>query len=188
MKFAVNPGPPRPDEYAEYYHQYLQTALDVSDIAEALRGQIAELKQLVDSTPADELTKVHPPYTWTVTQAIGHLVDQERIFGNRAARFASGDQTPLPGYDQALIANNAGYHRCSAEQLLTELEHLRCSNLLLFSRLDEQQWSFAGIADDRRLSVRSIAYLLVGHMDYHVRIFRQRLSGRGPNPDKPRGD
>ncbi len=171
----MNPGQPHNDEYADYFHQYIQSALDEPDILMCLESQIGELRQLVQQTPADELTKPHPPYTWTITQAIGHLVDQERIFGYRAARFASSDPVELPGYDQEVITNNAGYERCNATSVLDEFEHLRRGNLLLFKRLNEQQWNLQGVAESKLISVRAIAYLLVGHVRYHARIFAKRL-------------
>lgn len=175
----MNPGQPQTDEYAAYFHTYIESALSEPDIMEALENQIAEMRQLVQQTPAEELTKPHPPYTWTITQALGHLVDQERIFGYRAARFASNDPVELPGYDQEIITNNAGYERCDANVVVDEFEHLRRGNLLLFARLSEQQWSLRGVCEGKSISVRAIAYLLVGHLRYHADIFERRLAAPG---------
>ncbi|MFK7821874.1 MAG: DinB family protein [Planctomycetaceae bacterium] len=174
MKFRTNPGIPSADEYAEYYGQYLKFAGDETDIADVLAEQVKALKELVANHPT-QLQQVHSPYTWSVTQAVGHLCDQERVFGNRAARFAAGDLTSLPGYDQAVMGNGGGYERCEPGCVVEEFENLRRANQLLFARLDEEQWGRRGLCDERLLSVRAIAYLLAGHFRYHFAIFQQRL-------------
>lgn len=175
MKSNVIPGTPDASEYAPYFHQYLRFASDEQDIAAALTGQVDLLRQLLQRAEPGELTRLHEPYTWTITQVIGHLVDQERIFGNRIARFASGDPTELPGYDQNLIADNAGYECCAATDLLEELDCLRRGNLWMFSRLTPEQWDRRGTAEGKVLSVRAGAYLLAGHLIYHLNILKNRL-------------
>jgi hypothetical protein len=175
MQFQHNPGIPQPDEYAEYYGQYLKFAGDEPDIASVLQQQVADLHALVESN-SGKLKQPHPPYTWSITQAIGHLCDQERVFGNRAGRFASGDLVPLPGYDQEVMANGGGYERCATESVVAEFECLRRSNQLLFTRLNEEQWGRRSECDGRLLSVRAIAYLLAGHFRYHFQIFENRLA------------
>ena len=57
------------------------------------------------SVPDSEVCVCHPPYTWTIKQVVGHLIDSERVFGYRALRFARGDATPLPGFDENAYAN-----------------------------------------------------------------------------------
>ncbi len=175
MPFQSDPGRPSSDEYDAYYGQFLKFAADEPVIESVLTDQIVSVTSLVESTANEELRKVHPPYTWTLTQAIGHLCDQERVFGNRAARFASGDPSPLPGYDQEIMGNGGGYERCSPRIVVAEFEHLRRANLLMFARLDGEQWSRRGDCDGRSLSVRAIAYLLAGHFRYHFEIFEKRL-------------
>ncbi len=176
MTFQPEPGPPADDEFDPYFSTYLSRAAEYDDLHAVLLKQIDQLRSLADRVPPQELTRAHPPFTWTITQACGHLVDQERIFGCRAARFASGDPTPLPGYDQDLIANNAGYERCTLDAVLDEFEHLRRANVLMFARLNPQQWTRSGLADGKSISVRAIAYLLASHLDYHYEIFTRRLS------------
>ena len=56
------------------------------------------------ASPESEASVCHPPYTWTIKQVVGHLTDSERVFGYRALRFARGDSTPLPGFDENAYA------------------------------------------------------------------------------------
>lgn len=175
MKFQYSPGRPLNGEFAEYFGQYIKFAAEEDDIADSLERQIADVRTMIASAEPESLRTPHDPYTWTITQAIGHLADQERVFGNRAGRFAAGDETELPGYDQDLMGNNGGYERCETADVLAEFEHLRCANILMFARLNEEQWQRQGTADGRQISVRAIAYLLAGHLRYHFEIFTKRL-------------
>lgn len=179
MSFQFEPGPPQPGEYIEYFGTYIQLAHEEQNLAGVLQQQIEDLRGLIGSADPNQLTTLHDPYTWTITQAVGHLVDSERIFGNRAGRFASGDETPLPGFDQNVACEDGGYDRCNMSDVFTEFEHLRQANTLMFGRLNEQQWLRQGTADGKPISVRAIAYLLVGHLRYHLEIFEKRLAKNG---------
>src|SRR5262245_997170 len=122
---------PGPTEYAPYYGNYIALVTE-DDVLATLEAQLGELLPLVRSVPEERAGDRHPPYTWSVKEVVGHLTDCERVFGYRALRFARGDATPLPGFDENAYARAAGFDRVPLADLVDEFEALRRSHLGLF--------------------------------------------------------
>jgi hypothetical protein len=168
---------PRPDtsEYAEYYGTYVALATE-GEIVPAMRAQLALEFAPLKTAPEQEFSRRHPPYTWTIKQVVGHLIDSERIFGYRALRFARGDTTPVPGFEQNPYVECGEFDRRSPSNLLAELETVRQSHLFLFENLTDQAWDRRGVASGHEVSVRALAYIMLGHVRHHLAIVRKRLS------------
>src|SRR5690242_6154812 len=98
---------PDPSEYAPFYESYLAQVPE-SDVVMALREGLSATRELLRGVSDEEAMRIHPPYTWTAKDVVAHLIDAERIFGARALRFARGDATPLPGFDETLYAGQTG--------------------------------------------------------------------------------
>jgi hypothetical protein len=47
---------------------------------------------------------------------------------------------------------------------------------LLFRNLPDETWSRSGDANGSAITVRALAYILVGHARHHTAILRQRLA------------
>ena len=137
---------------------------------------MGQLRTLLSAADPAELDKLHAPYTWTIKQVLGHLIDTERVFGYRAARFATGDDTPLPGFDQDQFVANMDYSAVPFSRLLDELDYLRKGHLLMFSRFDGACWTQMGQADGKQMSTRAAAYIMAGHIRHHQRIVEKRLA------------
>ena len=146
------------------------------DILATLREQCDSIPAFIRSLPSEVADVVHPPYGWSIRQVVEHCVDAERLFGYRALRFASGDTTHLPGWDEVTIAAEDYGPGADFAGLADEFAALRRSNICLLSRLREQSWGIIGIADNRKASVRTIAWLMAGHWLHHYAILESRLS------------
>ena len=168
-------GPPAESEYLPYYGTYI-SLIDNPDIVAVLESQIAEFRDVLSDIPDGEASRLHEPYTWTIKQVVGHLIDCERVFGYRLAWFAAKNQTPLPGMDQNEFVDAMNYESVSLADLVDELEWTRRSNLGLLNRLEPSAWDSRGVADGNEITVRAIAYILGGHIAYHLRIVRARLA------------
>ena len=166
----------RPDttEYAPQYGQYLALVPE-DDILAAMRSEIGRTMTFLSGVAERDASVCHAPYTWTIKQVVGHLIDCERIFGYRALRFARGDSTPLPGFDENPYVQSAESDQRPLATLGAELEAVRKSHLCLFENLPAHAWTRRGIANDNEMSVRAIAYAIVGHERHHMSILRQRL-------------
>jgi hypothetical protein len=171
------PIPSRPDatEYAPPFEAYIKL-VPGGDILTHLEQQIAGTTELLRDVSESEAETRHAPYTWSVKQVLGHLIDAERIFGVRALRFARRDQTELPGFDENDYVRNARFDAQSLSSLVQEFELVRRSHLLFFRGLDGEAWLRSGVANGHPVTVRALAYVIAGHERHHVAILRKRLS------------
>jgi hypothetical protein len=169
-----DPGRPHPGEYLDYFEAYI-SLVGNEPIVELLSSQTDEIRKQLSGVSPEEAEVVHPPYTWNIKQVIGHCVDTERIFGYRACRFAAGDATSLPGFDQDAFVSNTDYSHVVLPDLINEFEHLRKGNTAMFERQQADSWLRQGSGDGKNMSVRAAAYIMVGHITHHLKIIEERL-------------
>ena len=62
------------------------------------------------------------------------------------------------------------------QMLVAELGALRRANLPLFRRLDGDRWSARGEASGMPITVRGLAYIMVGHIRHHVAVLKERYA------------
>jgi hypothetical protein len=167
---------PGSTEYPPFFGSYVALVPE-EDILTALQTQLADALALLRAVPEAEGNVRHPPYTWSVKQVVGHVTDAERIFGYRALRFARGDSTPLPGFDENPYALVAESDRFPLSDLVSEFEAVRRSSLWLFRNLPAAAWSRSGEANGSAVSVRALPFIIIGHGRHHTAILRRRLSG-----------
>lgn len=167
---------PAPGDHAPYYGKYLDLVPE-DDIVSVLAAQLDEFLALLRTIREATGDVLHPPYTWTVKEVVGHLNDCERIMGYRALRFARGDATPLPGFEENDYARTGEFGRVRLADLASEFEIIRQSHLWLFRNLPAAAWDRAGEANGNRVTVRALAFILAGHVRHHAAILRRRLSG-----------
>ena len=164
---------PEADEYNEYYAGYVALVTE-DDVIEALEDQIDEIKHLLKSIPEEKGDHSYGEGKWTIKQVIGHLIDTERVFSYRALRFSKGDTTVLPGYDQDLFVEKGDFNKRPLHDLRKELTSLRKANVILFRNLPEGADVLKGNANGNEVSVRALAYMMVGHIRHHLNIIRER--------------
>ena len=168
---------PRParSEYAPYYETYVSLVPE-DEILRAMQSELVRTVDFLKGVSDREASICHPPYTWTAKQVVGHLTDAERIFGYRALRIARGDSTPLPGFDENAYVQTAQFDQHPLAGLVAEFQTVRQSQLSLFENLPGDAWDRQGIANGDGVSVRGLAYIIVGHERHHMAILRRRLS------------
>jgi DinB superfamily len=167
---------PEPTEFDPYYAKYINLVPETELVA-ALESQLADMLGVVRAVPEAEANVRHAPYTWSIKEVVGHLADTERVMGYRALRFARGDTTPLPGFDENAYAIVAEFDRLRLSDLVAEFEAVRRSHIWLFRNLPADAWTRAGEANGKRITVRALAFILVGHGRHHTAIVRKRLAG-----------
>lgn len=172
MDFDQRPGD---DECFGYHRDYVAIVPD-GPILSTLKDQLQAIPAFIAEIPEDQFLVVHPPYGWTVQKVLEHCCDAERVFGYRILRFATGDKTELPGWDENHYAACGYGSNASGQALSDELVALRQANFALLKRLRPEAWQEQGTADGRKVSVRAIAWLMAGHWLHHERILRTRLA------------
>ncbi|MFN9750466.1 MAG: DinB family protein [Planctomycetota bacterium] len=166
---------PQPNEHAPYFSRYIEL-VPARPLAQLFHEQLEEVREFCSGVSEERAAIVDSPYRWTFKQVLGHMLDTERVFGYRANRVAAGDQNWLPGFvDNARVAG-LDYRDVTLASLVEELLYLRFSNSYLFDRLNAEQLARIGVADGKPISARACAYVLVGHVEHHLRILRQRLA------------
>lgn len=164
---------PLETEYAPDYQSYVAHVAE-DDILPAMRSQIDALDVLLDRVPPERETFAYAEGKWSIRQIIGHLIDGERVFGYRALCIARGETQDLPGFDENAYMPNAPYGDIELEDLLSEFRLVRLSNVAMFRTLDESAWSRQGIANGTPVTVRALAYVMVGHVRHHMGVLRDR--------------
>jgi len=164
---------PHASEYLPYYGRYIALVPD-GDVFLTLESQMRDSKSILTAIPAAVGSYRYAPGKWSVNELIGHVIDTERIFSVRALRFARGDTSPLPGFEQDDYVRNASFDSYPLAELIAELETVRRSTLFLFRHLTEDAWMRKGVASKAEISVRAVAYIIAGHELHHREILRSR--------------
>jgi uncharacterized damage-inducible protein DinB len=162
-----------PNEYADWYQNYIVEAGEV-DLIEELEISVHRLIRFVREIPMDKFDYRYAEGKWTIKDILQHLIDAERIFSYRALRFARKDQTPLASFEENDYADTANGSQRSIQDLLTELAVVRQSTLSLFKTFDDETLKRIGIASNNPMSVRALGFVIIGHQNHHQDIYQQR--------------
>lgn len=164
---------PAPNEYDPYYGRYIALVPE-GDILAILSQQIDPTLALLHGiSEAQSLTR-YAPRKWSIKEVLGHLCDAERIMSYRALRIGRGDQTPIPGFEQDDYINGANFDARPWLDLLSEFELIRAATLALFRGFETPATERLGTANNAAVSVRALAYIIVGHERHHMNIVRER--------------
>lgn len=166
--------PPTSDEYASYYHQYI-SCVPSGEFLTVFTSQVSMLNELLGRLSAETESVLHDPYTWSLKQVLGHLIDIERIFSTRVLRIGVGDPAELPGIDQDVYVANLDYDTVTMSELLSEFANLRNANILLAKRMSNECLARRGVASESPVSAKANLFILAGHVEYHAEIMRKRL-------------
>ena len=163
---------PQPDEYASFHITYIKLVPD-GDIIELLEQLKDSTYSLFNNLDDEKANYAYADGKWTIKQILGHLIDQERIFGYRLLCF-SRESIELPGYDQEIYVNNSTFNSRTVQSLASEFRVTRESNLYLFRSLTDEQLNRRGTASGNTISVRAILYIIAGHELHHLGIMKER--------------
>jgi len=164
---------PQTDEYAPYYAKYIALVPE-GEIPDILETQLHEMKTLLGPIGEQRAEFRYAPDKWSIKEVLGHISDTERIFGYRILRIARGDQTALSGFEQDDYVREGNFSRRKLTELLEEFTAVRRGTLALLRSFDEQAWTRRGVANQKGISVRALAFITAGHECHHRRILEER--------------
>jgi uncharacterized damage-inducible protein DinB len=144
------------------------------DVLELLSHQLDEFADVWRRVGEKRANFRYAPDKWTVKDVVCHMVDAERVWVYRAMRFARGDSTPLPGWDQDTFAQGANASARRLDSLAAELAYVRRASIVFLEGLDVAAVARRGIANDAPMAVSATPYLLAGHAMHHIEIIRTR--------------
>ena len=165
--------PPIFDEHNAYFQRYL----DICDNTEFFVQYDNNTRLLViflESLPVEKHQFAYAQGKWTILQLFRHIIDCERVFSYRALVAARGDSTLLPSFDEDNYAEAVAGETTSMENMLKEFALLRQSNRFLFENMSEEQSCFTANVNGEPLSARAIAFIIIGHVNHHLTVLRER--------------
>ena len=162
---------PQPNEYPIWGETYI-SKVD-REIFETLNEQIDAIPALFRAN-TDKANYAYAEGKWTLKEMLGHMIDTERILVYRMTCFARNETQALPGFDEDDYVINARFAQREFEDLIEEFTALRKANLYLFRSFNETELNRKGIASGREINVKSILYIIAGHIIHHVSVLKER--------------
>jgi hypothetical protein len=169
------PGRPETSEHAAYYGKYVQLVPE-NDIILAMTTQVKETATYLRGLPEPTAQKRYAPGKWSVAEVIGHMSDTERLFAARALHFARNTPGALPSMEPDDWMKVATFGTRPLGDLIAEFESVRQSSMYFFRHLPEDAWTRRGVASSNEVSVRALAYIIVGHERHHLNILKTRYA------------
>ena len=172
---------PEASEYAGFFERYVDLVPE-TDVLPVMAAQLDEmLAFLAGRTGRGAQACVHAPCTWTFKEArLGTSPTANASSATvRLAVRPAPTTTPLAGFDENTFAQAADYNRLAFADVVSEFEAARRSNLWLFRNMPAESCGVdarRGKASNNRVSVRALAYIIVGHSRHHMAILRKRLA------------
>ncbi len=164
---------PADDEYLAYYGRYISLVPE-GDIRTTLARQNESTITLLRGLSESQGGYRYAPGKWSIKELVAHLSDAERIFADRALRFARADETPLPGFEENDYVKNGSFDHFSLADIVSGFENVRRSTVSLFKLMSNEASTRRGKANNAEISVRALAYVIAGHELHHLNILRTR--------------
>jgi len=164
---------PLPTEAAPYYSRYIDL-ITSDEIVPAMESQMDETLQFLRGISEEQSRHSYESGKWTIREVLNHVNDGERVFVYRAFWFARGYQDALPSFDQDQAVQSAHANNTSWADLVEEFRNVRLSTISFFKSLPEEAWSKTGVASDCLFTVRSLAYIIAGHVAHHRNVLAER--------------
>jgi uncharacterized damage-inducible protein DinB len=166
-------GIPARDEAAAYYYKYIDR-ITSADVVAVLAAQVEESMPLFAEISESASLHRYAADKWSIRQVLNHVNDAERVFAFRALWFARGFDSPLPSFDEKTGVAASGADDMSWARQIDDFRGVRAATLSLFRNLPAETWMRSGIASDNPFTVRSLAYIIAGHLAHHTAILREK--------------
>jgi hypothetical protein len=172
---------PEENEYAPFYAGYISHVPE-HDVLVVLEQQVGSLRKLAAAVPPDHERYRYASGKWTIREVFSHLIDAERVFGYRAFCISRGERASLPAFDENDYAKESGSNEQPLARLMDEFAAVRTANLAALRRVSPEAWRRLGTANNHPISVRALAFIMVGHVRHHDHILRTRYDVSPPRP------
>lgn len=165
----------RPDstEYAPFYAGYIDLVPE-DDVLAAIQTQSSETQKVLSSIDEARASYRYAEGKWSVKEMFGHITDGERVFGYRALCISRGEEQALPGFDEKEYTANANFDSWKIGDLAEQYALVRRANIVMFRNLPPDAWTRRGTASNNPVTVRALAYMMVGHERHHLRVLHER--------------
>ncbi len=166
------PRPPK-GTYPEYYDQYFK--LVGSDLLiDELNQNHFETQSIIHSFDNKYGDYKYAEGKWSIKQVLMHISDTERVLQYRMMCIARGETISLPGFDENAYAEKSFCEDRSLDEIIEELSTVRHATITLIGGLHKSVWMNEGMANNKKVNVAAIAYMICGHEIHHRNIITER--------------
>ncbi|MCB0194823.1 MAG: DinB family protein [Anaerolineae bacterium] len=152
---------------------YIGLLPDDGLVLEHLQDNLQTMCDFVRTFPKEKLTTRWAEGEWTIKEILVHIIDDERIYSYRTLRFARGDSTELPGFEQDEYVPYSKANERDLEDILEEYSAVRQATITLFRSFDDAALLRAGVSNGHIMSVRAAAYHIAGHDLHHFNSIKE---------------
>lgn len=160
--------------FAEYFNHYINLVKDNDNLIDVLENTHLNTNGLLDLITEDQGDYAYDEGKWTIKELLIHLIDTERIFCNRALRFARNDKTDLPGYDHDDYVQYSNAKNRTICDIQKEFNLVRAASIALFKSFSDEMLERTGTANGNKLTVLAIGFIIGGHEVHHTNILTER--------------
>lgn len=161
-------------EYAPFYKGYILLAPENMSIENALNQSFKAFSSYFKNLTEKQALYSYADGKWTLKEVLVHCMDTERIMSYRALRFARGDKTELPGFNQDDFVPHSNANSRTVIDLIEEYSSLRQSTIQLFNSFNDDVLKRTGVGNGYTMSVRAIGFMISGHELHHLNICKER--------------
>jgi hypothetical protein len=162
--------------YPENFQKYINQVKE-EDLKTALNNQMPAAEVFFRSISDEFSNRKYAEGKWTIKEVLQHIIDAERVFAYRALCFARNDEHTLPSFDENEYAANTNANNRNWQDLIEEFVSVRKSTEYLYNSFTQDALDAIGKASDYTISVSEIGFVIVGHVNHHIRIIQERYIG-----------
>lgn len=131
-----------------------------------MQKTLETLANIVTSTPTDALNLyTDGPNGWTVGEVVGHLLDADRMFFERAQRIVQEDRPALVVFDHVRLVIDNDYRHRDPREVYAALEESRMAFIEWFKARAPEDWTRTGVHPESGEMELLDSLMQVGHHD-----------------------
>lgn len=163
---------PTKNDYAPFYDGYINNVN--GDVISVLEKQLLTTNVFLNSISEEKSNFRYAEGKWSIKELVGHLIDTERVMAFRALSISRGEKQSLPGFDENEYIKSSNYSDRKFSDLVDELRLVREANLSMFKNFSEEMLNKRGVANNTRVTVLAILFIIAGHEAHHIKILKER--------------
>ncbi|MEJ7838120.1 MAG: DinB family protein [Thermomicrobiales bacterium] len=141
----------------------------IDEIVEALGRLIPEFIRMTTGRSREALSQPDHDGSWSIVDAMSHLLDWERVNHDRVHRLLREDYPTLPDFDDSLWSVEHDYRDNKPADVLRELQEHRDVLIEELGRLKPAEWDQAGELEGQgEISLRWLMNSVCNHDRKHV--------------------
>lgn len=162
--------------YPEFFQRYLDEVKE-DNLTMAFENQMPAAEAFFQTITEEFSNRKYAADKWTIKEVLQHIIDTERVFNYRALCFARKEPQALPSFDEKSYALYSNANNRKWKSLIEEFAAVRKSTEYLYKSFPEEVLDLVGKTNKYSISVLTLGFLTVGHLNHHIRIIQERYIG-----------